>query len=185
LLGDRRVIRPAAAPVSQNGTTAAIAADQGGPAMDDARELSRRAALAMGGTGAIGGALILAGCAADDSGTGGSGSAEPSPSEADGATDAAGDEVAALADIPVGGSIDASIGGEPVLLAQPSAGQVVAYSAICTHQGCVVTAAGSKFECPCHGSVFDAATGDVEVGPALEPLASVPVTVDGDRVIAG
>lgn len=156
--------------------------------MDDARELSRRTALALGGTGAIGGALILAGCAATDGGSessttdgGGDGSATPT----NGAADAAGEEVAALADIPVGGSIDATIGGEPVLLAQPTEGEVVAYSAICTHQGCVVAAAGSKFECPCHGSIFDAATGDVEVGPALEPLASVAVTVDGDRVIAG
>lgn len=155
--------------------------------MDDARELSRRTALALGGTGAIGGALILAGCAADGGGAdptttdGGDGSAAPTT----GAADAAGEEVAALADIPVGGSIDATIGGEPVLLAQPTEGEVVAYSAICTHQGCVVAAAGSKFECPCHGSVFDAATGDVEVGPALEPLASVAVTVDGDRVVAG
>lgn len=155
--------------------------------MDDARELSRRTALALGGTGAIGGALILAGCAADGGGAdptttdGGDGSAAPTT----GTADAAGEEVAALADIPVGGSIDATIGGEPVLLAQPTEGEVVAYSAICTHQGCVVAAAGSKFECPCHGSVFDAATGDVEVGPALEPLASVAVTVDGDRVVAG
>ena len=155
--------------------------------MDDARELSRRTAIALGGTGAIGGALILAGCAADGGGAdptttdGGDGSAAPTT----GAADAAGEEVAALADIPVGGSIDATIGGEPVLLAQPTEGEVVAYSAICTHQGCVVAAAGSKFECPCHGSVFDAATGDVEVGPALEPLASVAVTVDGDRVVAG
>lgn len=156
--------------------------------MDDARELSRRTALALGGTGAIGGALILAGCAAADGGSdsstadgGGDGSAAPTT----GAADAAGEEVAALADIPVGGSIDATIGGEPVLLAQPTEGEVVAYSAICTHQGCVVAAAGSKFECPCHGSIFDAATGDVEVGPALEPLASVAVTVDGDRVVAG
>lgn len=156
--------------------------------MDDARELSRRTALALGGTGAIGGALILAGCAATEGGSesstadgGGDGSAAPT----NGAADAAGEEVAALADIPVGGSIDATIGGEPVLLAQPTEGEVVAYSAICTHQGCVVAAAGSKFECPCHGSIFDAATGDVEVGPALEPLASVAVTVDGDRVVAG
>ena len=155
--------------------------------MDDARELSRRTALALGSTGAIGGPLILAGCAADGGGAdptttdGGDGSAAPTT----GAADAAGEEVAALADIPVGGSIDATIGGEPVLLAQPTEGEVVAYSAICTHQGCVVAAAGSKFECPCHGSVFDAATGDVEVGPALEPLASVAVTVDGDRVVAG
>ena len=154
--------------------------------MDDARELSRRTALALGGTGALGGALILAGCAADDGGDGG-GADRPdaSPSPTDGASEAAGEEVAALADIPVGGSIDATIGGEPVLLAQPTAGEVVAYSAICTHQGCVVAAAGSKFECPCHGSIFDAATGDVEVGPALEPLASVAVSIDGDRVIAG
>lgn len=153
--------------------------------MDDARELSRRTAIALGGTGAIGGALILAGCAAaDDGASGGSGGgATTAPST--GAADAAGEEVAALADIPVGGSIDATIGGEPVLLAQPTAGEVVAYSAICTHQGCVVAAAGSKFECPCHGSIFDAATGDVEVGPALEPLESVAVTVEGDRVIAG
>ncbi|HEX6956036.1 MAG TPA: Rieske (2Fe-2S) protein, partial [Agromyces sp.] len=128
--------------------------------MDDARELSRRTALALGGTGAIGGALILAGCAAGDGGAdsstpgGGDGSTAPTT----GAADAAGEEVAALADIPVGGSIDATIGGEPVLLAQPTEGEVVAYSAICTHQGCVVAAAGSKFECPCHGSVFDAAT---------------------------
>ena len=156
--------------------------------MDDARELSRRTALALGGTGAIGGALILAGCAATDGGSGSStpdGGGDGSAAPTNGAADAAGEEVAALADIPVGGSIDATIGGEPVLLAQPTEGDVVAYSAICTHQGCVVAAAGSKFECPCHGSVFDAATGDVEVGPALEPLASVAVTVDGDRVVAG
>lgn len=156
--------------------------------MDDARELSRRTALALGGTGAIGGALALAGCAASDDGSGGSapgGSDGGSAAPTTGAADATGEEVASLADIPVGGSIDATIGGEPVLLAQPTAGEVVAYSAICTHQGCVVAAAGAKFECPCHGSIFDAATGDVEVGPALEPLESVAVTVDGDRVIAG
>lgn len=156
--------------------------------MDDARELSRRTALALGGTGAIGGALILAGCAPADDASDGStsgGSDAGSAAPTTGAADAAGEEVASLADIPVGGSIDATIGGEPVLLAQPTAGEVVAYSAICTHQGCVVAAAGAKFECPCHGSIFDAATGDVEVGPALEPLESVSVTVDGDRVIAG
>ncbi|MCK8610296.1 ubiquinol-cytochrome c reductase iron-sulfur subunit [Agromyces sp. C10] len=153
--------------------------------MDDARELSRRTAIALGGTGAIGGALILAGCAAADDGASGGSGGGTTTAPSTGAADAAGEEVAALADIPVGGSIDATIGGEPVLLAQPTAGEVVAYSAICTHQGCVVAAAGSKFECPCHGSIFDAATGDVEVGPALEPLESVAVTVEGDRVIAG
>ncbi|WP_430645365.1 Rieske (2Fe-2S) protein [Agromyces sp. GXS1127] len=162
--------------------------------MDDARELSRRTALALGGSGALGGALILAGCAPTDSGdSGGDGAGADSGSTTDGGsgdgasapTDAAGEDVAALADIPVGGSISATIGGEPVLLSQPTAGEVVAFSAICTHQRCTVAPERASFVCPCHGSMFDPTTGEVEQGPALEPLPSVPVTVDGDRVIAG
>jgi Rieske Fe-S protein len=146
--------------------------------MTEATDLTRRAALAFGGVGAVGSALALAGCApTGGSANGGSGQAP--------ASDVAGQDVAALADIPVGGSIDATIGGAPVLLSQPTAGTVVAFSAICTHQGCVVAAAGSQFECPCHGSVFDAATGAVEHGPAPDPLPQVAVTVDGDRVVAG
>ena len=152
--------------------------------MTEATDLTRRAALAFGGVGAVGSALALAGCAptagsSSDGGSAGSGSGQAP------ASDVAGQDVAALADIPVGGSIDATIGGEPVLISQPTAGTVVAFSAICTHQGCVVAAAGSQFECPCHGSVFDAATGAVEQGPAPSPLPQVAVTVDGDRVIAG
>ncbi|WP_353828374.1 ubiquinol-cytochrome c reductase iron-sulfur subunit [Agromyces sp. SYSU T0242] len=156
--------------------------------MDDARELSRRTALALGSGGVAAGALILTGCApAADSGDGSSGTSTDASGSGDaGSGDgASGQEIAALSDIPVGGSIGATIDGKPVLLSQPAAGEVVAFSAICTHQGCQVAAAGSAFECPCHGSIFDAATGAVEQGPALEPLPSVPVTVDGDRVIAG
>ncbi|WP_400998981.1 Rieske (2Fe-2S) protein [Agromyces sp. GXQ0307] len=153
--------------------------------MDDARELSRRTALALGGTGALGGALILAGCAPSDSdGAGGSGTGTDAGGDGT-PTAAAGEDVAALADIPVGGSISATIGGEPVLLSQPTAGEVVAFSAICTHQRCTVAPEGAALICPCHGSTFDFATGKVEQGPALEPLPSVPVSVDGDRVIAG
>jgi len=166
--------------------------DEGDGTMTDGTELSRRAALTLGGVGAVGSALALAGCAPADSGdaTGSDPTVSETPasdapaSEAP-ADGAAGEQVATLADIPVGGSISATIGGEPALLAQPTAGQVVAFSAICTHQQCAVAAAGSKFECPCHGSIFDAATGEVETGPALEPLPSIAVTVDGDRVVAG
>jgi Rieske Fe-S protein len=152
--------------------------------MDDARDLTRRTALALGGAGA----LVLAGCAPADEGDGGSatpgatGGSDASSTPDTGA--ASGEEVAALADIPVGGSISAMIGDDPVLLAQPTAGEVVAFSAICTHQQCVVAAAGTEFHCPCHGSMYDAATGDVIQGPALEPLSEIAVAVSGDRIVA-
>ena len=46
-----------------------------------------------------------------------------------------------------------------------------AYSMICTHQGCATSIAnnGSRMDCPCHGSQFDA-NGAVVNGPADSPL---------------
>lgn len=136
--------------------------------MTDRANLTRRTALTLASTGAVGGALALAGCAPDAS--------TPEAS--------AGTDIAALADVPVGGSIATTINGEPALIAQPSAGRVVAFSAICTHQGCIVAAAGDEFDCPCHGSVFDATTGDVIHGPAQKALTAIPVAVSGDRIVA-
>jgi Rieske Fe-S protein len=151
--------------------------------------------LTLGSVGAVGSALALAGCAADAPDA--TSTATPSPlppptvtndppAEPTAAPDAPalGEDIAALADVPVGGSIDATINGEPALIAQPTAGQVVAFSAICTHQQCVVAAAGDEFHCPCHGSMYDAVTGDVIQGPALEALPSIPVAVAGDRIVA-
>ena len=161
--------------------------------MTDATKPTRRTILTLGSTTAVGGALALAGCAPSDSN--GSPTTTPTvqpsatPTDSPAATTAPdapalGEDVAALAEVPVGGSIDATINGEPALIAQPTAGQVVAFSAICTHQQCVVAAAGAEFHCPCHGSMFDAATGEVLNGPALEPLSSIPVAVAGDRIVA-
>jgi Rieske Fe-S protein len=162
-------------------------------AMTDPTDLTRRTVLTLGSVGAVGGALTLAGCAPDAADDTASPTASPTPSVPDEATPspsaapdapALGEDIAALADVPVGGSIDAEINGEPALIAQPTAGQVVAFSAICTHQQCVVAAAGNEFHCPCHGSMFDAATGDVLQGPALEPLSAISVAVSGDRIVA-
>ena len=137
--------------------------------MTNATDISRRTALLLGTAGT---AAALVGCSTDgaeDSGTGNIGPVE----------------LAKLADIPVGGSIEASLDGKPILISQPAAGTVVAFSAICTHQGCVVKAVKDEFDCPCHGSKFDRATGEALAGPATEPLASVKVTVTGDAVTAG
>ena len=161
--------------------------------MTDPTDLTRRTVLTLGSIGAVGGALTLAACTTDAPSGTPSATASPTPTVSEetptdpgAAPDAphVGGDIAGLADVPVGGSIDAEINGEPALIAQPTAGQVVAFSAICTHQQCVVAAAGSEFHCPCHGSMFDAATGDVIQGPALEPLSPIQVSVSGDRIVS-
>ena len=58
-----------------------------------------------------------------------------------------------------------------------------ASSAICRHQGCVVAAAGASFDCPCHGSRYDAATGEVLNGPSTRPLIEISVKLDGDSIV--
>jgi cytochrome b6-f complex iron-sulfur subunit len=54
-------------------------------------------------------------------------------------------------------------------------------SAVCTHLGCSVqwVAERNRFECPCHGSLFDA-RGRVTVGPAQTPLPWYEVTLAAD-----
>lgn len=160
--------------------------------MTDSTELTRRTVLALGSVGAVGGALTLAGCAPDaPTGAPRSGTSPDSITEEPGTgsgpapdAPALGGDIAALADVPVGGSIAVTIDGKPAVIAQPTEGQVVAFSAICTHQQCIVAAKGDEFHCPCHGSKFEAATGEVIQGPALEPLAEIPVAVSGDRIVA-
>ncbi|MBB3676734.1 ubiquinol-cytochrome c reductase iron-sulfur subunit [Modestobacter versicolor] len=130
--------------------------------------LSRRALLVAGGAGL--GSIALAGC--------GGGTDVP---ELTGV--AAGDVVVALAEVPVGSAYEVSIDGRRVLVGRPDEGTVVGYDATCTHQGCNVRPAEDGLACPCHGSVFDLATGDAVEGPATEPLARVGVAVRGTDVV--
>ena len=81
--------------------------------------------------------------------------------------------------------VSATLDGKPILISQPAAGTIVAFTAICTHQGCTVAPAGKEFQCPCHGSVYNAATGAVITGPAPAPLAGIPVKVEAGNVVAG
>jgi Rieske Fe-S protein len=79
-----------------------------------------------------------------------------------------------VADIPAGGGV--VLKEQKVVLCKDARGKVSAFSAICTHQGCVVTdVADGTINCPCHGSKFDAASGERVEGPAKKPLP--PVTV--------
>lgn len=103
---------------------------------------------------------------------------------ASGTTEAARPSLIALADVPVGGAASAKgSDGKPVIVAQPQAGTVVAFSAICTHQGCTVAPDGARLKCPCHGSIFAVADGARVSGQAQQPLAKVEVTVVDGQVV--
>ena len=145
--------------------------------MTHAPDVSRRTLILVGGAGA---AVALAGCGAQSGSTGDSGSKTST-----GAGGGKPVEVARLADIPVGGSVSAVLDGKPILVSQPTAGKVVAFSAVCTHMGCTVAPGKGEFDCPCHGSRYNQATGAVLAGPAPLPLAKVQVTLAGDSVLAG
>jgi Rieske Fe-S protein len=145
--------------------------------MTHAPDVSRRTLILVGGAGA---AVALTGCGAQTRSTGDSGSKTST-----GAGGGKPVEVARLADIPVGGSVSAVLDGKPIVVAQPTAGHVVAFSAVCTHMGCPVAPGKGEFDCPCHGSRYDLATGAVLAGPAPLPLAKAQVTLAGDSVLAG
>ncbi|MET9412904.1 Rieske 2Fe-2S domain-containing protein [Streptomyces klenkii] len=88
------------------------------------------------------------------------------------------------ADVPVG---QARLFREQrLIVSQPVQGQYKAFSAVCTHAGCVADKVDNgKVRCPCHGSEFDVNTGKVLQGPAGDPLPSVPVRSTGGKLIAG
>jgi Rieske Fe-S protein len=151
--------------------------------MTPALNLTRRNMILAGGGAAAAAALAACSTTPDTADPAGSATTEPSASSTDSGSPTT--EIAKLADIPVGGGITATLDGQPILLAQPTQGVVVAFSAICTHQGCKVEPADTEFDCPCHQSRFDLATGEVLGGPAPRALDPVAITVDGDTVLAG
>lgn len=74
--------------------------------------------------------------------------------------------------------------GLPVIVLQPSAGEFRCYDAVCPHAGCTVgyDTAQQLILCPCHGSEFAVATGDVLRGPAVVGLTALHLEERGDRL---
>ncbi len=147
---------------------------------------TRRTVVGAGIATALGAATVgaLSACSSD-SGSSAASSGATSPAGAATSAAAGGAVIVTLADVPVGGAVAATLNGAPVIVAQPTAGTAVAFSAACTHQGCPVAPEGVKLNCSCHGSVFNALTGAVEKGPATASLKAVDVAVKGTDVVAG
>jgi arsenite oxidase small subunit len=94
--------------------------------------------------------------------------------------------IANESDVPTGSAVEFEDSGNPAVLVHLEGGEFVAYSAVCTHQGCTVAYEKdtNRLACPCHGSVFDPAKGaEVLGGPAPRPLPEIPVQVQNGKVV--
>ena len=166
---------------------------------------SRRTLLACTGAACV---AMIAGCSTYNANNGGVNGPPPSQPPASGGTPAAGTPaaggastggastggaaggastsgaavLASTASVPVGGG--KILTAQQIVITQPTAGSYKAFTAVCTHQGCIVsTVADGTIDCPCHGSKFSVKDGSVVNGPAPSPLASVAIKVEGTSIV--
>jgi len=163
-----------------------------------ADEISRRTLTALAAAGV--GLPLLAACS-DDEPTTATDTAPTTPSDATSSTPSTPGTVStptsatpstSSAAVPEGltSTSDIKVGGgsifadEEVVITQPAKGEFKGFSAICTHQGCLVaTVSDGTINCDCHGSRFSIETGEPEDGSqATSALGEVKLTVTGDQI---
>ncbi len=91
----------------------------------------------------------------------------------------------ALSDVPEEGALRVELAGQPVCIAR-SRGEVFAISDICSHADVSLSEGeveDGQIECWLHGSMFDLRTGAPSGLPAVRPVPTYPVTVEGDDVL--
>jgi cytochrome b6-f complex iron-sulfur subunit len=91
--------------------------------------------------------------------------------------------VATTADIPPGAGKVVALGSKPAIVVSTEQG-LHAFSAICTHLGCVVAwnDLAGVIQCPCHDGRFNPVSGTVVSGPPPAPLPALKVSVEGDQI---
>lgn len=135
-------------------------------------------------------AALLAGCTTHNANNGAAGQASAPASSAPAADAASGtggpavpaNFLATTAEVPEGGG--KIIEDKHIVITQPQANSFKAFTAVCTHQGCLVsTVANGTIDCPCHGSRFSIRDGAVVNGPATQPLPAIAIKVEGTSIV--
>ncbi len=95
--------------------------------------------------------------------------------------------VARLGDIPMGGVKVVRVEDQPVALFHLEGGYF-ATEDVCTHDGGPLaegTLDGEVIECPRHGARFNVRTGAALCLPAVAPVATYDVRIEGDEIQVG
>ena len=146
--------------------------------------LTRRTVVASGI--AATGAVTLAACAAE---------VEPEPAETTPPSATVDEAPAELAgEVLLGTTEEVMVGSGTkfmvdesltILVTQPKEGVFRAFSAKCTHAGCVVTGIrDDEIACGCHGARFNPDNGEPVAGPATSPLGKIQLEVRGSDLYA-
>lgn len=94
--------------------------------------------------------------------------------------------VAKTRDVPEGETYVVEVGNKEILLCHVEGEGIYAIDNICTHDYGALDAGeldGYCVECPRHGAKFDVRTGEVKALPAVVPVKSYPVRVEGEQVL--
>lgn len=92
--------------------------------------------------------------------------------------------MARASDIALGATKRVVVDGVEVLLCNVD-GNFYAIEDVCTHDGGALDQGeleGERIRCPRHGAYFDVRTGDALTLPAIVPVQTYSVRVDGDDV---
>jgi cytochrome b6-f complex iron-sulfur subunit len=89
-------------------------------------------------------------------------------------------------EVPPGGAKFFALNGEAGVVIRKKSGELAAFSAVCTHLGCILQWETEKqeFICPCHGGRFSSA-GAVISGPPPRPVAKLSFSIINGTITIG
>lgn len=93
-------------------------------------------------------------------------------------------QVGTVEEFPPNSGKVVSVANQPVIVVNSEKGGLKAFSAVCTHLGCIVYWHEERqvIQSPCHDGRFNPVNGNVILGPPPRPLPEYRLEVEGNAV---